>query len=254
MLRDDLLERGWVRIEAAFSPEDAAAMRAVTWAAIETQDGMRPDDPSTWHKEFPDHLDHLKSRAEMRAPGSARTIAAVSEVLGSDDWKAGSGWGANFPMMPTSRPFDVARGTWHIDASYEQPLEPLTAVQVISLYGDVEPRAGGMQIVEGSHRVIARFATEPLPVKHAARRKALMRSHPWLEALGVEDEPDRRIQRFMVDGGDVDGVPVRVVECAGAAGDVYLIHPLTLHCRPTNAGRVPRFMLSTFARLRTVPA
>jgi hypothetical protein len=254
VLRDALLDRGWVRIDGAFSPEGAAAIRDATWAAIEAQDGMRRDDPSTWRKEFPDHLDHLKGRPEMRAPGSARTCDAISEVLGTEQWKGGKGWGANFPVMPTSRPFDVPLGTWHIDSDFERPLEPLTAVQVISLYGDVAPRAGGMQIIEGSHRAVARFAAGGMPVKHAARRKALLRSHPWLEALGVEDEPERRIQRFMVEGGDVDGVPVRVVECAGAAGDVYLIHPLTLHCRPTNAGRAPRFMLSTFATLRTVPA
>ncbi|MEA3054925.1 MAG: hypothetical protein QOD30_357, partial [Actinomycetota bacterium] len=38
------------------------------------------------------------------------------------------------------------------------------------------------------------------------------------------------------------------------AGDVYLIHPLVFHCRPTNAGTSPRFMLSTFATLPRVAA
>ena len=106
-----------------------------------------------------------------------------------------------------------------------------------------------MQIVEGSHSVVERcMASSPPPAKHAARRKKVVRSHPWLAALEEPGEPSARIQRFMVDGGDVDGLPVRVVELCGEAGDVFLVHPLTLHARPRNTGTQPRFMLSTFAR------
>jgi ectoine hydroxylase-related dioxygenase (phytanoyl-CoA dioxygenase family) len=254
-LRELFLERGWVRVDGAFSADAAAAIRSVTWDAIEKQTSMRRDDASTWTFEWPDHLDHLKGRPEMKAVGTDRLRTAIADLLGSDDWTAGKGWGANFVVMPTTRPFDVASGTWHVDWAYDAPLDPVPAVQVISLYGDVEPRAGGMQIIEGSHRVVAAYAAaNELPAKHAKRRQAIMRSHPWLVALNEAASAEDRVQRFMIDGGDVDGVPVRVVECAGAAGDVYLIHPLVFHCRPTNAGAQPRFMLSTFARLRTVAA
>lgn len=254
-LRKLFLERGWVRVDGAFSADDAATIRSVTWDAIEKQTSMRRDDPSTWTFEFPDHLDHLKGHPAFKAVGSERLRSAIGELLGTDEWKAGKGWGANFVVMPTSRPFDVAGGTWHVDWAYDAPLDPVPGVQVISLYGDVAPQAGGMQIIEGSHRVVAAFAAaNELPPKHAKRRQLIMRSHPWLVALNEQASPEDRVQRFMVDGGDVDGVPVRVVECAGREGDVYLIHPLVFHCRPTNAGTSPRFMLSTFATLPRVAA
>jgi hypothetical protein len=254
-LRELFLERGWVRVDGAFAADDAAAIRAVTWDAIEKQTAMRRDDPSTWTFEFPDHLDHLKGHPAFEAVGTERLRVAIGELLGTDEWKAGKGWGANFVVMPTARPLNVAGGTWHVDWAYDAPLDPIPGVQVISLYGDVASRAGGMQIIEGSHRVVAAYAAaNELPAKHAKRRQAIMRSHPWLVALSEQTTADERVRRFMVDGGDIDGVPVRVVECAGSAGDVYPIHPLVFHCRPTNAGSQPRYMLSTFATLPRVPA
>ncbi len=42
----------------------------------------------------------------------------------------------------------------------------------------------------------------------------------------------------------VDGIPLRVVENTGAAGDVILLHPLVLHVAARNTGTAPRFLLS----------
>ena len=52
-----------------------------------------------------------------------------------------------------------------------------------------------------------------------------------------------RVKRFM-SREDVDGIPLRVVECTGAAGDVILVHPLSLHVAAPNNGSAPRFLLS----------
>jgi hypothetical protein len=43
---------------------------------------------------------------------------------------------------------------------------------------------------------------------------------------------------------EVDGIPLQVVENTGAAGDVILLHPLTLHVAAPNNGDAPRFLLS----------
>jgi len=226
-------------------------MREVAWKAMATIHGIDPDDRSTWRHEAPPHLDSLKGRAEFRAVGSPALDAAIAEVLGTDQWVSSKGWGAQFILFPPvpPRPFDVAVGSWHCDSPYDRPVEPLDAVQVISIYGDVESRAGGMQLVEGSHRVIERLmARGDAPVRHAARRRAILRSHPWLADLATAGDPSERVRRFMIEGGDIDGLPVRVVELCGKAGDVFLVHPLSLHCRPTNAGALPRFMLSGVAR------
>ena len=247
----ELLERGWVRVPGAFGVDEAAAMRDVAWTAMKTIHGIDRDDRSTWRMEAPTHLDVLKGNPEFAAVGSPRLRGAISDVLGTDEWHANKGWGAQFHLFPPvpMRPFDVAVGSWHCDSPYDLPVEPLESVQVISIFGDVAPRAGGMQVIEGSHRVIERvMAGEGVPVKHAARRKMIMRSHPFFVDLATPGDPDERVARFMVRGDEIDGVPVRVVELSGEAGDVFLVHPRTLHCRPTNTGTEPRFMLSALAR------
>jgi hypothetical protein len=55
---------------------------------------------------------------------------------------------------------------------------------------------------------------------------------------------EERIARFLDREEDVLGYPVRVVENTARAGDVLLMHPPTMHTRPTKAGRLPRFLLN----------
>src|SRR5215510_12165616 len=71
---------GWVRIPAAFSAEDAAAMCDAIWAAL-AKVGIRRNHPSTWMTARPEHLQRLKSNPVFRAIGSERTISAIDEVL-----------------------------------------------------------------------------------------------------------------------------------------------------------------------------
>ena len=63
---DHFHTHGWVRIEGAFSAETAAAMRDVVWRALAAV-GIQRDDPTTWRKERPDHLQHLKSDPVFRS-------------------------------------------------------------------------------------------------------------------------------------------------------------------------------------------
>jgi hypothetical protein len=247
----ELVERGWTRVGAAFSAEDASAMRDVVWTAMKTMHGVDRDDRSTWVHEAPFHLDVLKGDPVWHRVGTERLRSAITEALGTAAWQVNKGWGAQFHLFPPipPRPFDVAVGSWHCDSPYDLPVEPVESVQVITIFGDVAPRAGGMQLVEGSHRVIERvMAGDDAPVKHAARRKMIMRSHPFFVELASPGDPEERAARFMERGDEIDGLPVRVVELSGEAGDVFLVHPRTLHCRPTNAGTEPRFMLSALAR------
>ena len=43
----------------------------------------------------------------------------------------------------------------------------------------------------------------------------------------------------MSDGAEVDGVCLRVVECTGRAGDVYVTHPWVFHSIASNASTRP---------------
>lgn len=74
-------------------------------------------------------------------------------------------------------------------------------------------------------------------------RKLLCR-HPYIHDLHANGDPKERATRFIGRAEISEGIPLQVIECAGSAGDVFLLHPLTLHAATTNAGRTPRFMLS----------
>jgi hypothetical protein len=252
--RAAFMDTGFVRVRGAFDGADAASMRDVIWTHLERR-GIRRDDASTWTDEAPSHLQPLKAMACFRAIGTERTIDAIDDLLGADTWDRPPNWGAFFLTFPAARPWTVPTGPWHIDAPYTDPLAPLHGLKVHALLGDIAPRAGGMTVLEGSHRAVARFAEvhPPEPATTMARmRKALLRSDPWFRELTAPGgDPSDRIARFVDSTAEVLGVPVRVTELTADAGDVILIHPLLLHARPTNAGTRPRFLLNKDLRTRT---
>ena len=71
---------GWVRVRGAFSADAAAAMCTVIWDAL-GKAGILRNDPSSWTKTRPEHLQHLKSDPVFGAVGTERTIGAIRQVL-----------------------------------------------------------------------------------------------------------------------------------------------------------------------------
>ena len=247
MDRHELGDCGFTYVHEAFTADEAAAMRDVVWGALATR-GIRRDDPRTWTEEAPSGLQPLKKHPAFRTVASERTIDAIDGVLGAGTWKRPKDWGAYFVLFPTTRPWFVPHKAWHCDHDYSLPLQPLTELKVHAMFGDVEPRAGGMTVVAGSHRLVAKhlMAHPPPPGADAAHvRHSIVQSIPYLRDLSDPmGDAEARIARFADQDEDVDGVPCRVVELTATAGDVILIHPLLLHTRPTNAGRYPRFLLN----------
>ena len=246
--RTQFEHEGFVRVCGAFASEAAAAMRDVIWEELRERYGVDRDDRSTWTVEFPAHLQGLKRRPEFRAISSSRTIGAIDDLLGEGNWDHPRHWGAFFIVFPKeTRSWTVPSEGWHVDAEYTAPPEPLFGLKVFALLGDVAPRAGGTMLVVGMHRVIPSFVAKQPPEivgKLPRARKALMRSHPWLVELSKPGDGSERVERFMLREGEIGGVPVRVVEVTGNAGDVVLVHPWLLHVRPVNAGSDPRFVLA----------
>jgi hypothetical protein len=244
-------DRGYVHVRGAFASDAAAEMRDVVWSALE-RDGIRRDQPATWVQEAPSHLQHLKRAPAFAAVGTERTIAAIDDLLGAGRWRMPRDWGGFFLLFPTPRPWNVPHKVWHLDHSYTGAADPPSGLKVHAMFGDVEPRAGGMTIVAGSHVVIERaMATSPPPPGSPANRvrRHLMRTVPYLRALSTEGPPEQRIARFADVEEEVLGHRLQVVELTAAAGDVILIHPMVLHTRPTNAGTSPRFLLNKDLRL-----
>jgi hypothetical protein len=237
---------GYVRVRRAFDPDDAAAMRDEVWTELE-RTGIRRDDPSTWKPEPPTHLQHLKKAPAFKAIGTDRTLGAIDDVMGAGNWQHPRDWGAFFILFPTGEPWTIARRGWHIDAPYDDPLVPPAGLKIHSLFGDIGPRAGGMQVILRSHHMMAAVlgANPALSSERAVKiRTWLMQSDPWLRALGERSDPAARIAMFHEQDHEVFGVPVRVDELTGDAGDLVLIHPLLLHNRPVHPGQTPRFLLN----------
>jgi ectoine hydroxylase-related dioxygenase (phytanoyl-CoA dioxygenase family) len=131
--------------------------------------------------------------------------------------------------LPNRGAWTLPRG-WHTDiprlASGARP-----GVQLFVLLDHVASRGGATLVVAGSHRLLNDAG--PLKLKQIKHR------------LGVE--PFFRRLYAGQDGSDLPsgvaaGVPVRVVELAGQAGDAWLIDLRLLHAASPNATDRPRMM------------
>ena len=236
---------GWMRVRGAFTADEAAAMRAAVWRVLDTA-GIREDDSSTWITERPANLQPARSDPAFQAVGSARLLEAVDAVLPRDGRETPKNWGSPFLAFPSQDAWNVPSRGWHIDANYLSALSPPDGVRIHALFGDVAPRAGGTLIVSGSHRLVHRYFIDhppPAGAKGADYRQWLQR-HPYLRDLHSDGDAAARVTRFMERTEEHDGIPLQVVENAGAAGDVLLLHPLILHVATANNGNAPRFLLS----------
>jgi hypothetical protein len=238
---------GWLRIPAAFSAEDAAAMCDVIWAAL-AKVGICRDDPSTWTTARPVHLQHLKPDPVFRAIGSARTIQAIEEVLEGQSWEKPRDWGAFFLQFPIGREWDIPSAGWHIDGDYTGRLSRSCGVKVHAMLNDVRPRGGGVNVLNGSHRLLHRWFSEnpPLPGSRGPQFRKSLERHPYLRDLCAAGNPEARITRFHECVEEVDGIPLQVIENTASAGDVILMHSLLLHAGAPAAhlGTQPRFLLN----------
>jgi hypothetical protein len=236
---------GWMHVRGAFSCDDAAAMRSAAWHAL-AKVGISEGDPSTWTKERPEHLQHLKADPVFRAVGSERLLTAIGAVFAGQAYERPKNWGALFLAFPSVHPWNVPGRGWHVDANYLSALSPPAGVRTHALLGDVAPRGGGTLILSGSHRLVHKHFTDNPPPRGArgADCRKLLLSHPYIRDLHAESDAISRAARFMDCAEEHEGIPLQVVENTGMAGDVILLHPLVLHVATSNNGRAPRFLLS----------
>src|SRR5215510_3210324 len=153
---------GWVRVRAAFSVDDAAAMRTAVWRALNDV-GIRRDDPTTWTKERPEHLQHLKADPAFQAVGSTRLLKGIDAALEGQAYARPKHWGALFLAFPSRAAWNVPSGGWHIDANYVSALSPPAGIRTHALFGDVAPPGGGTLIVSGSHRLVYKYFSDHPP-------------------------------------------------------------------------------------------
>jgi ectoine hydroxylase-related dioxygenase (phytanoyl-CoA dioxygenase family) len=236
---------GWMRVRAAFTANEAAAMRAAIWRALALA-GITDRGPSTWTVERPGHLQGTRSDPSFRAVGSARLIKAIDEALEGQAFEMPKNWGSPFLAFPSTEAWNVPSSGWHIDANYLSALSPPEGVRIHALFGDVVPRAGSTLMVSGSHRLVHKYFVDNPPPAGArgTEYRRRLQKHPYIRDLHTEGGAGARAARFMERPEEHDGIRLQVVEIIGMAGDVLLLHPLLLHVASANNGDQPRFLLS----------
>ena len=227
---------GIVKIPSAFTSDEAAGMRDVLWNELSARHDMDRDDRSTWTPLRPTGLKTTKHDRRAHAILGPRVRSALDGLLG--EWVEPTHQGQVLVTMPEGVPWAVPHLQWHTDVGFESET---TAVKIWALYADVGPGGGGTPQVAGSHKVIERFLTTTDEREFKAVRDRVLRSDPWFRNLTSE-------QRTVdpMEPAELDGLPVRVVELTGQAGDVYLTHPWILHSIAPNAADAPRMMRSRF--------
>ena len=253
--RAQLTSSGHVRLPGAIPDEDVALMRERMWEAL-AAGGADRNDPSTWRVVDRQALKVASQQGAFDRYASPTVVGAVDSLLGPENWVPPARWGLPMVTFPeVGRSWDVPSIGWHLDGSPRfGPAEGL--VRTFALLDHHEPGGGATLVVAGSHRLVARFAPQitarPKVTGSVAARRALVQAHSWFADLFDPRFTTDRPGRFMGSSAIVDGVEVRVVEFAGQPGDVFLMHPWSLHAAAPCCGPRPRMMLMS-ALMRSDP-
>lgn len=210
---DEFMSNGYAKIEQVASRSVADAARAVLWQQME----LSPDDPAGWSEPVRWAADLTGQRPFGELVRSPVLAEALDVVCGAGAWLPRGALG-NIPVRFPVAPPNDDRG-WHIDANTPQPDgswavtgRPHT-VLLLTLLSEVGPDDAPTRIRAGSHRDVARVLG-PDPVEFAEMGRL------------VDEASAHR----------------PVVHAIGQPGDMFLVHPFTVHAADEHRGRTPRFM------------
>jgi hypothetical protein len=212
---------GFVKLPGVVSRAVGDAARTLLWQ----QAGLSPQDPAGWKEPVVWASDLTGEGPFGEIVRSPRLAQALDELCGAGGWVPRGELGmvpVRFPRLP---PADD-RG-WHIDGCVFPPGGGVLCgarsqtMLLLTLLSDVGPDDAPTRIRVGSHRDA--FA-----------------------ALG-----DRAIDPFEA-GPLVDAASAHrpLAYATGQPGDMYLVHPLTVHAADEHRGGEPRFMAQTPLFLR----
>lgn len=217
-LKDEFDERGFVRIDGAFSREQAEAALDLFWR----DSGVKRDDPTTWTKPVI-RLGMYPQVADVA--NTPKLHAAFDELVGAGRWLPTRAVGTVVARFPSDQP--PGDDGWHIDASFPGG-DPNNYFEwrinsesrgrlllMLFLFTDVTADDAPTRIRVGSHRTIEELlkphGDEGLSFMEVAQRIDVTKDAP--EALAIGD-----------------------------AGTVYLCHPFLAHAGQAHHGKTPRFI------------
>ena len=231
---------GMLRLPDYFPQALAAGLADKLWNDLRKRFGIDRDRPETWSVERPAQYQDLIKAGAFNALGDGFQSIADA-FLGEGAWERPRNLGQ--PLVTfQSRSWDVPHNMWHLDVPAQADGGGLQFVFVFVLLGRIEPRGGGTCYVEASHRFIMQSVRDSNGSLRSADVKPLLEREPWFAALFSKSLSENRTRRLL-DGETVRGVEVRVAEITGNAGDVFVMHPATLHTAAPNACATPRMML-----------
>lgn len=253
-VREQFEATGLVRLDAAFTPDEAAAMRSAAWRYAEQKAGLRIDDAITWPKGLASlSWKGLKgNRAFAPMAGNQAVRGALDAIFGVNGWIPPKPGAQMLVTFPSPGPWILPDG-WHMDCGFEQPTWPAFAVKMFAFFGDVGPEGGGTMLLPGSHRLVDRYRKDLPPGTGAGTTnwRRFMRHDPWLaRLLDGAKQPDGG-RSLVGQSHDIDGLPVEVVELTGRPGDIVITHLHVFHSGSPNTGQQPRQMLGKGIAART---
>lgn len=213
------IQKGYVKVEHAFSRELADACRSILWKATQTD----PDDPATWTQPVV-RIGEIGLPPFQQAANTPVLLQAFQQLAG-DNWLPRTSLGS-FPIrFPSETPANDTG--WHVDASFpgDTPADYMQwrinvysrgrALLMLFLFSDVCEIDAPTLIQEGSHLKVARIL-EP----HGPAGLSFMELALQLDTL--------------------NGLPL--AQATGKAGTVYLCHPFLVHAAQDHKGSIPKFM------------
>lgn len=213
---DQFIAEGFVKLEGAVPRDVGDAARELLWRKT----GLSPLDPGSWREPVIWASDLTGDGPFGEVIKSARLAGALDELCGPGGWIPRGQLGmvpVRFPSLP---PADD-RG-WHVDASIRQPDgsylcggSPETLL-LLTLLSDVGPADAPTRIRVGSQRDAAAVL--------AGRALSGRQAGPLVDRASAHRP---------------------VVHATGLPGDMYLLHPLTVHAADVHRGSEPRFMAQT---------
>jgi hypothetical protein len=204
---------GYLRIDGTAVRDAARAAQTLLWERI----GLSADRPEQWTQPVVWTSDLSGTGPFRELAGHPELSSALDAVLGAGRWLPRAALGNVVIRFPL--PSDVDDRGWHIDLNTPLPdgswavsAQPHT-VLLLTLLSEVGPDDAPTRIRVGSHRDVARvLGDEPLDAVTAGRRVAAASA-------------DRPLAR-----------------ATGRPGDMYLLHPFTVHAADRHRGHTPRFM------------
>ncbi|MEQ4207329.1 phytanoyl-CoA dioxygenase family protein [Actinopolymorpha sp. B9G3] len=236
-------EQGLLRLEGAVPRADAERMAERVREFLTSEEAIRHNSEHEYLAEHPGGYQPLKRAGVFDAVLDSAVPVALDELFGPDGWKRPRHWGNPAVTYRVSdAPWALPTDGWHVDRAPDEHGRS-RSVTVFVVLAELRPRGGGTLILTGSHQLVRRYGQHD--VKNRAQRKLVGARHPWLAELWSR-RPDPGIERrsrYLEEGPVVDGVPLRVVEITGQAGDTFLMRGDTFHAVAPNALDRPRIML-----------